>query len=151
MFKKLALSGLLLSLFSLPLLAQQNTTPDSQAQSTTRMERNRSMQQRPMADPETRARKMTDRMTQQLGLDQTASQKVYDATLVHAQKVDNIRANSDDKRAKAQALKTNADDYKAKMQRILTPDQFAKLQSMKDKMHHGRGRRDTMQDDHEQK
>lgn len=150
MFKKIALSALLLSFCSLPLLAQQNSTPDAQAPAT-RMGRNRSMQQRPMADPETRARKMTDRMTQQLGLDQTASQKVYDATLAHAQKVDAIRANSDDKSAKMQALKANADEYKAKMQSILTPDQFAKLESMKNKMRRGRGRPDSMQDDNDQK
>ncbi|MBD2756952.1 DUF4890 domain-containing protein [Spirosoma validum] len=151
MFKKIALSALMLSLFSFPLLAQQNTTPDAQSQSTTRMGRNRSMQQRPMADPETRARKMTDRMTQQLGLDQTASQKVYDATLTHAQKVDAIRANSDDKGAKAQALKANADDYKAKMKSILTPDQFTKLESMRDKMRHGRGRPNDMKEESDRK
>lgn len=151
MFKKLALSGLMLSLLSLPLLAQQTATPDAPPQTTTRMGRKGSMQQRPMADPETRARRMTDRMTQQLGLDQAASQKVHDAALAHAQKVDAIQASSDDNRAKAQSLKTNADDFKSKLQSILTPDQFTKLQSMKGRMHKGRGRPDAMQEDSDQK
>ncbi|UFH54554.1 DUF4890 domain-containing protein [Spirosoma sp. KNUC1025] len=141
MFKKIALSGLMLSLLSLPLWAQQTATPDSPAQTTTRMGRNGSMRDHQMGTPETRARKMTDRMTQHLGLDQATSQKLYDATLARAQKVDAIQASSDDNRAKAQALKANADDFKAKLQSILTPDQFAKLQSMKGKMRHGRGGR----------
>ena len=51
-----------------------------------------------MGDPATRAKKMTDRMTQQLGLDQATSQKVYDVTLSRAQKVDAIQASSDDNR-----------------------------------------------------
>ena len=109
------------------------------------------MPQRQMADPQTRARKMTDRLTKQLGLDQAASQKVYDATLAHAQKVDAIRTNSDDKRAKAQALKANADDLTSKFQSILTTDQFAKLESMKSRMRNGRGRPNAMQDDSDQK
>jgi hypothetical protein len=134
MFKKIALSGLMLSLLSLPLLAQ--TTTDAPATTNNRIGRNGGMH-RQMGDPATRARKMTDRMTKELGLDQTASQKVYDATLARAQKVDAIRKGSDDNKAKAQALKANADDYKAKLQSILTPDQFAKVQAMR--KHHGRG------------
>ena len=80
MFRKIALSGLLLSFLSLPLLAQQTATPDAPTQANARMGRNRSgqdrsMQNRPMADPATRARKMTDRMTQELGLDQANGAK----------------------------------------------------------------------------
>ena len=89
-----------------------------------------------MADAPTRARKMTDRMTKQLGLDQATSQKVYDATLARDQKIDDIRANSTDNRANAKAMKANADDYKSKLQGILTPDQFAKAEAMR-----GKGRR----------
>lgn len=137
MFKKIALSGLLLSLFSFPLLAQQTATPDAPAQTNTRMGRNRSMQHQ-MGDPAIRAKKMTDRMTQALGLDQATSQKVYEATLARAQKVNAIQAGSDDNRAKQQALKANADEYKATLKNILTPDQFAKLDAMKDRMKHGR-------------
>ncbi|GAB2529854.1 DUF4890 domain-containing protein [Spirosoma aerophilum] len=138
MFKKIALSGLLLTLFSFSLFAQQTTTPDSPTQDNMRrMGRNRSMQ-RQMGDPVTRARKMTDRMTQSLGLDQATSQKVYDITLARTQKVNDIQASSDDNKAKQQALKANADEYKANLKRILTPDQFAKLDAMKDRMKHGR-------------
>ena len=140
MFKKIALSGLLLSLFSFPLLAQQTTTPDAPAQANTRrMGKNGGMQQHQMGDPATRAKKMTDRMTKQLGLDQATSQKVYDVTLARAQKIDAIQAGSDDNRAKAQALKANAYDFKAKLKGILTPDQFTKFEAMKGKgkMRHG--------------
>ena len=150
MFKKIALSGLLLSMFSLPLLAQQTATPDAPA-TTTRMGKGRSMQQHPMGDPATRARKMTDRMTQQLGLDQATSQKLYDATLARAQKVNDIQASADDNKAKAQALKANADDFKAKLKSILTPDQFAKVESMKGHMRKGKGGPDGTKDDQEQK
>ena len=117
MFKKLALSGLMLSLCSFPLLAQQAATPDAKSQTTTRAGRNHSMAQRQMADPETRAHKMTDRMTKQLGLDESTSKKVYDVTLARAQ---------------------NADEFKTKIKSILTPDQFTKFESMHDKMRKGR-------------
>ena len=142
MFKKIALSGLLLSLFSFPLLAQQTATPDASTQTNTRrMGKNRAMQPHQKGDPATRAKKMTDRMTQQLGLDQATSQKVYDVTLARAQKIEAIQAGSDDNKAKAQAMKANADDFKAKLKGILTPDQFAKFESMKGKggMRHNRG------------
>ena len=84
-----------------------------------------------MADPATRARKMTDRMTQALGLDQPTAQKVYDATLARTQKVNDIQASADNNKAKAQALKANADEYKRTLQGILTPDQLAKMESTK--------------------
>lgn len=154
MFKKIALSGLLLSLFSFPLLAQQTATPEAATQANTRrMGKNGSMQSHPKGDPATRAKKMTDRMTQQLGLDQATSQKVYDVTLARAQKIDAIQASSDDNKAKAQAMKANADDFKAKLKGILTPDQFAKLESMKGKggMRHGRGGSDNGDQDKGQK
>jgi protein CpxP len=146
MFKKIALSGLLLSMLSLPLLAQQTTTPDAPA-TTARMGKGRSMQQHPMGDPATRAKKMADRMTQQLGLDQATSQKVYDASLARAQKVNDIQASADDNKAKSQALKANADDFKAKLKSILTPDQFAKVESMKGHMRKGKGGPDGGKDD----
>lgn len=150
MFKKIALSGLLLSLFSFPLLAQQTTTPDAQTQASTRMGRNRSMQQRPMADPATRARKMTDRLTKQLNLDQATSQKVYDATLARDQKISDIQANTDDNKAKANALKANADDYKSKLQGILTLEQYTTFQSMKGHKHPNREGNDEQKDDADQ-
>jgi periplasmic protein CpxP/Spy len=131
MIKKIALSGLLLSFLSVSLFAQQTATPTAPAQTGTRMGKNRSMSQHQMGDPATRAKKMTDRMTQQLGLDQATSQKVYDATLARAQKIDAIQASSDANKAKAQAMKANADEFKASMKGILTPDQYAKFESMK--------------------
>lgn len=139
MIKKLALSGLMLSLLSLPLLAQ-TTTPDAQSSTQTAPQRGRGrgMQQFQAADPTTRAQRMTDRMTKQLGLDEATSKKVYDVTLARTQKVDAIQKSSDDNKTKAQALKANADDYTAKLKAILTPDQFTKLETMRNQMKHGR-------------
>ena len=152
MFKKIALSGLVLSFLSVPLFAQQTATPDAPApaNTNTRMGRNRPMQHQ-MGDPATRARKMTDRMTQQLGLDQATSQKVYGAMLTRAQKIDAIQASSDNNRAKAQSLKANADDFKAQLKGILTPDQFTKLESMKGRKHNGQRGRNGDANDKDQK
>ena len=156
MFKKIALSGLVLSFLSVPLFAQQTATPDApartnQANTNTRMGKNRSMQQHAMGDPATRAKKMTDRMTQQLGLDQTTSQKVYDVMLTRAQKIDAIQASSDNNRTKAQSLKANADEVNAQLKGILTPDQFTKLESMKGHRHGGRRGQDSDANDKDQK
>ncbi|QMW02760.1 DUF4890 domain-containing protein [Spirosoma foliorum] len=138
MFKKLiALSGLLLTLSSLPLLAQQTATPD--AQTGQRMGKGRGMQQHQAADPTVRAQRMTDQMTKQLGLDEATSKKVYDVALARAQKVDAIQKGTDDNKAKNQALQANAEDFKSKLKGVLTPDQFTKFESMKGRMGRGRG------------
>lgn len=88
------------------------------------------------ADPATRAQKMTNRLTKQLGLDDATSKKVYDVALARDQAIDAIQTGSDDNKTKAKKLKANADDFKSKLQSILTPDQFAKFQQMK---HGGKG------------
>ncbi|GAB4023006.1 hypothetical protein GCM10028808_72200 [Spirosoma migulaei] len=140
MFKNLiALGGLLLTLFSFPLLAQQTATPDAPAQTGQRMGRGRGMQQYQAGDPTTRAQRMTDQMTKQLGLDEATSKKVYDLTLARAQKVDAIQKGTDDNKTKSQALKANADDFKMKLKGILTPDQFTKFEAMRGRMGRGRG------------
>lgn len=149
MFKKLALSALLLSLVSVPLLAQQATTPDAPA--TNRTDRpNRAMRMQQDVDPATRARKMTDRMTKELALDEATSKKVYNLMLARADKMEALRKNSDDRRAKMQAMKAEADAFKSDLKGILTPDQFAKFESMQqNRMRHGRGRPDTMKENKE--
>ena len=83
------------------------------------------------ADPATRAQKMTDRLTKQLDLDEATSRKVYGAALTRDQQVDAIQKGTDDNRTKAKSLKTNADQFKTAMQGILTADQFAKFQQMR--------------------
>ncbi|GAB4048785.1 DUF4890 domain-containing protein [Spirosoma litoris] len=151
MFKKLiALSGLLLALSSLPLLAQQTATPAAPAQAGSRMGKGRGMQPYQAADPATRAQRMTDRMTKQLGLDEATSKKVYDLSLARAQKIDAIQKGTDDNKTKNQALKANADDFKSKLQGVLTPDQFTKFESMKGHMGRGRGNGGST-DDNDQK
>lgn len=132
MLTKLAYTGLLCALLSLPSLAQQapmSTVPHQQG----------TRQGQKMADPSIRAQKMTDRMTKELGLDQATSQKVYAVALTRAQKIDGIQASPDDNRTKAKALKANADDFKAQLKGILTPDQFTKYSAMKGHRRSGRG------------
>ncbi len=145
MLKNLIATGFLLAFTSLPLLAQQTTTPDVSVQTNDRTGRNHgtNRQQRPMTDASTRARKMTDRMTQQLGLDQATSTKVYDVALARNQKIDDIQKGADDNRAKAQSLKANADDFKSKLQGILTPDQFTKFNAMRKHGRRNKGGADT--------
>lgn len=128
MFKKLAFSAFLLAAVSGSLFAQQATSADVATQAGKKQSM---MGQHPMADAPTRAKKMSDRITQSLSLDQATSQKVYDATLARDQKIDAIQASSDDNKAKDQALKANADDYKAKMKSILTPDQYTQFEAMR--------------------
>lgn len=143
MFTKLAYTGLLCSLLSLPLMAQQapmSTVPHQQG----------TKQGQKMADPTIRAQRMTDRLTKELGLDQVASQKVYAVALTRAQKIDNIQASPDDNRTKANALKANADDFKAQLKGILTPDQFTKFTAMRGRMRAGRGNRQNRDADTDQ-
>ena len=140
MFKRtIVFSSLMLALSAFPLFAQQTATPDAPAKTNSRMGRGRAMQQYMAADPTTRAQKMTDHMTKQLGLDEATSKKVYDVTLVRAQKVDAIQKSTDDNKTKAKALKANADEFKAQLKSVLTPDQFAKFESMRGRMGRGRG------------
>lgn len=93
------------------------------------------------ADPATRAQKMTDRLTKQLGLDDATSKKVYEASLTRDQQIDAIQKGTDDNRTKAKGLKANADQFKTTMQGILTADQFAKFQQMRQRGG-GRGKDD---------
>ncbi len=86
---------------------------------------------RPMADAPTRAKRMTDRMTKDLSLNEATSKKVYDITLARATKVDQIQSSAMDGKAKNDALKANADDFKAKLKSILTAEQFTKFEAMK--------------------
>ncbi len=131
MFKKIAFSGLMLSMLALPLLAQQTTQPTSEAPATA--QKNNRMRYQ-AADPATRARRQTDRIAKELNLDQATTQKLYDAELVRTQKVDDIMKGSDDGRTKNKALKDNADAFKAKLQTILTPDQMTKMEQLKSQM-----------------
>lgn len=87
---------------------------------------------RPMADANTRAQKMTERLTKQLSLDAGTSSKVLVASLTRCKKVDEIMKMTDNK-AKNIAFKTNADDYKSALKGILTPAQFSQMEEMKSK------------------
>ncbi len=132
------LSGLLLIVLTLPVAAQQvtpaagpvsvQTTPTAPAQAGKSAKRTSPYQ---AADPATRARKMTDRMTTDLGLDPATAQKVYEAALTRAQKIDAIQNGTDDNKTKNQSLQANANAFKTALQSILSPDQFTKFQQQK--------------------
>lgn len=138
MNKSFVLGGLMLALFAVPALAQQPATQTQNPTAQTgRMGRRGDYK---AADPATRARRMTDRLTKELSLDQATAQKVYAAALERAQAIDGLQANATDRRAQAKQLKANADQFQAKLKTILTPDQFAKFESMRSEMRHGRGK-----------
>jgi len=85
--------------------------------------------------PEERAQHFTKHWTKILSLDDATSQKVYAAALAHSQKAEEIKnSNSTTKQADFKANKANFD---AALKSILTPDQFAKIQSAEE--HRGGG------------
>ncbi len=141
---KLALGGLLLTgvLLTTTVHAQQTATPS--APTTTLPvpgQRGIGRQQKAgngyqAADPATRAKRMTDQLTQSLKLDDATSQKVYALTLARAQTIDAIQTGSDDNRTKNTKLQVNAQDFKSKMQGVLTADQYTQFLAMK---HRGGG------------
>ena len=88
--------------------------------------------QNKMADAVTRAQKMTDKLTQSLGLDAATQAKVLAAATTRCQKVDELQKMTDNK-AKDTALKANSVEYKAALKGILTPAQFAKMSEMGNK------------------
>lgn len=132
MLKNLLRNGLLLlsmALLTNHLSAQSTASPEAMV--TTRAKKAHADRPYKAADPTVRAQKMTDQLTKELGLDEATLKKVYDATLARAQKVDAIQSSSDDNKTKNKSLQANAADFKQTMQGILTPDQFAKFQTMK--------------------
>lgn len=126
MLKKMAFGGLMLSLFTLPLLAQKTTPP-----AATAGKNNQALRYQP-TDPTTRARRQTDQMTQYLSLDQATSKKLYVINLDRAQKAEAIMKGSDASKSKAKALRENTDAYQTKLQAILTPEQMAKAEQMQE-------------------
>lgn len=151
MLKKLiVLSSFMLTLCSSSLFAQQTAATNAPDQTNAPKVKNRSAQTYQAADPTVRAQKMSDRMKQQLGLDEATSKKVYDVVLARAQKVDAIQKSSDDNRTKAKELKANADDFKSKLKEVLTPDQFSKFTSMTGRMRAGRRGGNATKDDSDQ-
>lgn len=126
MFKKIAFSGLMLSMLALPLLAQQTTTPTSEAPAAG----NNRGQRYQATDPATRAKRQTDRITQSLSLDEATSKKLYDINLARAQKAEEVMKGSDPSNTKAKAIREYNAEYKTKLQGILTPEQMAKVEEM---------------------
>lgn len=83
--------------------------------------------------PEERAKSMTDKMATDLSLSDDQRSKVYDLTLAHAKKADDIRSNTsiseDDKKSQLKSLR---EEEKTQLKAILTKDQLAKLKEMRE-------------------
>lgn len=69
-------------------------------------------------DPKARAEKKTAKMTEELGLTDEQSRKVYQINLDHFQEMDKMKA----------AMKESRDTYKSSVDEILTAEQRAKLE-----------------------
>lgn len=81
---------------------------------------------------EERAKKKTERMTEELGLNETQSENLYNLNLKVAQKIKAIKENaefSDEKKKKF--IKGNKKDYKTVLSSILTAEQMTKFEELK--------------------
>ncbi len=78
------------------------------------------------AAPEERGARLSQQLSQQLGLDAATTAKVQAAAVVRAQKIDVIQTGTATNKAKNTALQANAQDFKTALKGILTPEQFAK-------------------------
>jgi len=73
-----------------------------------------------------RAVRLSQQISQQLGLDAATTARVKDTALTRAQQIDAIQTGSDSNKAKNTALQANTQAFKAALKGILTPEQFAK-------------------------
>lgn len=78
------------------------------------------------AAPEVRAERLSQQISQQLGLDAATTARVKYAALARAQQIDAIQTGADSNKAKNTALQTNAQAFRAALKGILTPEQSAK-------------------------
>jgi hypothetical protein len=74
-----------------------------------------------------RSQDFSDRLTKDLGLDETRSKKVFTAFIENTKPVDEIKMGPLDDKAKAQALKHNRESFKAKLKDILSSAQYDKF------------------------
>jgi len=82
--------------------------------------------------PEDKAQKQTQEMTSQLGLSQTQQQQVYNLNLSKINQTNAIKAKyNGDMQAAQPELKPVHEQYKTNLNTILTPDQAAKWEQIK--------------------
>jgi Spy/CpxP family protein refolding chaperone len=80
--------------------------------------------------PETRARKMTDKMKTELTLTDDQYKQVYDINLKYGQKNQDALKGDGSKLEKAKALKTENQGKNKELKAVLTPEQFEKYKEM---------------------
>lgn len=82
--------------------------------------------------PEQRADKMTNRMTEELGLSEDQKQKIYKINLDNAQKREAQRAAmEEDRKAKRAEMQAQNQVQNEQIEAVLTPDQKTKWQEVK--------------------
>jgi protein CpxP len=90
---------------------------------------------KPAPNPEVRAEKFTKRMTRELGLDAAQQERVKGINLDRFKQLSEARAtNAGDKKAVQQKVKEINDLYFQNLKAVLTPEQFAKFQTLKEEM-----------------
>jgi hypothetical protein len=83
-------------------------------------------------DAEARAKHQTERLTKDLGLNETTSKKAFDLALARAKKMDEIMASSAERLEKMKLGKANQETFENKMKEILTADQFKKFKEIQE-------------------
>jgi protein CpxP len=91
------------------------------------------MDQKVKKSPEARAEAHTKRINKLLTLDQTQMERVKAINLDKFKQVEAVRSsNPGDRKGNAGKIKTINDNYLNTLKGVLTPEQFAKYQAMKD-------------------
>ncbi len=89
-------------------------------------------QQRPAAE---RAKKQTERMTKELGLNADQAAKVDATNAKYAEKMDAMRADRKEKMAETKGKGAELNDARmAEMKDVLTPEQYAKMEKNREAM-----------------
>ncbi len=92
-------------------------------------------------NPEKRATKMTERLTEALNLNEAQVKKIKTLHLKYAERMHSIRSEkeADDRSQKRAAMQQMRTDIEAEMKTILSEEQFQTFQSLPKRGHHGKG------------
>ncbi|MEZ4883638.1 MAG: hypothetical protein R3E32_02785 [Chitinophagales bacterium] len=90
-------------------------------------------------NPEEKAKKHSERMTEQLGLSDAQANKVYSINLEYSQKAKSLFDGTADKEAAKEKMKELRTSQKAAIEAVLTPAQLTKLQTLEAERKANRG------------
>jgi len=79
--------------------------------------------------PEERAEKQTEVMTERLGLDEEQAATIKDLNLTFAEKVKEVRDNSESRETTREAMTTVHKEHAAAIKEVLTGEQFQKWEN----------------------